>query len=87
MESEVGRGSPSPPTGPPPRSRTLEERVGVLERHVENLTYAWSVTSQENTKMREDALRCLGEIRLMNNELREEILRAHAPHPPQIPRW
>ena len=78
-----GSPSPPPPGPPPPKSRTLEERVARLERRVEMLTYAWRTTSDENTKIREDALRCLGEIRHMNAELMAEVQRAYAPRPPQ----
>ena len=81
--SVAGWDSPSPPPGPPPRPRTLEERIDVLERRLNNLTFAWKQMSVENTQIRQDALRCLGEIRVMNRELLEELRRAQAPRPPQ----
>ena len=84
---EGGGSPPGPPPGPPPRTRTLEERVEVLERRINNLTFAWKVTSEEGTKIRQDALMCLGEIRVMNRELLAEVRRLQEPHPIQPPRW
>ena len=81
----AGGGSPSPPPGPPPRPRTLEERMDVMERRLTNLTFAWRCMSEENTRIRQDALRCLGEIRLMNAQLLEELRRVSAPRPSQPP--
>ena len=81
----AGWDTPSPPPGPPPRPRTVEERLDVIERRLTNLTFAWKCTSVENTKIREDATMCLGEIRQMNRELMIELRRALAPNPPQPP--
>ena len=81
----AGWDTPSPPPGPPPQPRTIEERIDVLERRLTNLTFAWRCMTEENTRIRQDALRCLGEIRLMNAELLEEIRRTTAPRPSQPP--
>ena len=70
--------------GPPPATRTLEERVLSLEKRVGFLMRAWQEVAYERSERRAEMTEVLGEIQGVNMEILAE-LRSRPPPAPLPP--
>ena len=80
---EGGAGLPAP--GPPSQPRTLEERVGYLERRLDSLIFVVQGIAKDRDDDRREAWKCLAEVRNLNADILTELRRAPAPHPSSPP--